>query len=70
MSDETFLQGINPKFREWYGAQLEGARAEIRAHWETLFNDPHIAHDQSVGQHARQSKLLAWCADRLGYDFT
>jgi hypothetical protein len=65
MSDDKFLDNINPKFRAWYEKQDEAVQGAIRARWDRLFKQ-----EELVRMHALQSALLTFCAGEHGYDFT
>ncbi len=64
------LQFANIKFRKWFEVQTPAQKALIEAKAAEIRTDPDIAHMHRTGSHARLSRLMAWCSEQFGYDFT
>ncbi len=69
---EAFLFDIHPRFALWYAAQGLDVQAAICAKWLTLKAASDIAHEDPRGNnnYAYRFRLLQWCADAYGYQFT
>ncbi len=64
---------VNPKWRAWFDQQSPAVQAAVEAKWEETASDPDMAQARALGgepNHARLFKLLSYCAETYGYDFT
>lgn len=61
------LDNINPKFLDWYNGQSSANQTSIQNEWTALQTDSRVAVGWRTADYARQTFLIEWCKQNLGY---
>ena len=63
----SMLDNINPKFLAWYNGQSATNQNAIQNEWNTLQTDSRVNPGWRTADYARQTFLIQWCQQTLGY---